>query len=132
MIIDSSALVAILFFEPEAGLFTQAILDADDVRISAANLVEASVVIDRSNRIGAAERLDEFVAKSGMIIEPVTASQAHRARLAYLTYGKGNHKAALNLGDVFAYALAKEKDRPLLFKGKDFSLTDITPAIPVA
>jgi len=132
MIVDSSALVAILFFEPEAGLFTQAIFDADDVRMSAANLVETSIVIDRSDKIGAAERLDEFVAKSGMIIEPVTAAQAHRARLAYLTYGKGNHKAALNLGDVFAYALAKERDEPLLFKGKDFSLTDIVSAIPVA
>ena len=85
MIVDSSALVAILFFEPEAGTFTQAILEAEYVRISAANLVEASIVIDRSDKIGAAERLDEFVSMSGMIIEPVTAAQAQRARLAYLT-----------------------------------------------
>ena len=129
MIVDSSALAAIMFFEPEAGKFTQAILDADHARMSAANLLEISRVIDRSDRIGAAARLDVFVARSGMIIEPVTITQAHRARLAYLTYGKGNHKAALNFGDVFAYALAKERDEPLLFKGNDFSQTDVTPAL---
>jgi ribonuclease VapC len=132
MIVDSSALVAILFLEPEAGLFTQAIIDAEQTRMSAANLVEASIVIDRSNKIGAAERLDEFLAKSGMIIEPVTAAQAHRARLAYLTYGKGNHRAALNLGDVFAYALAMERGEPLLYKGRDFSLTDVMAAVPLS
>jgi ribonuclease VapC len=125
MVIDSSALVAILRKEPEAARFTRAIL-RDSVRlISAANLLEAGIVIDNQAGLSAGRRLDAFVERAGIGIEPVTEEQVRIARQAYVDYGRGNHPAALNFGDCFAYALAKATGEPLLFKGDDFAQTDV-------
>ncbi|MEV0379500.1 type II toxin-antitoxin system VapC family toxin [Nonomuraea sp. NPDC050643] len=129
MIIDSSAIIAVINGEPEATQFAHAIA-ANVCRISAVNYVEAAIVAD--NR-GEAMRnaFDMLVDEMGLIIEPVTPHQARIARRAYQTYGKGNNsKAKLNMGDCFAYALAKDLDQPLPFKGEDFPHTDITPAQP--
>jgi ribonuclease VapC len=125
MVVDSSALVAILRKEPEAARFTRAIL-RDSVRlISAANLLEVAIVIDNQAGLSAGRRLDAFVERAGIDIEPVTEAQVRIARQAYVDYGRGNHPAALNFGDCFAYALAKATGEPLLFKGHDFEQTDI-------
>lgn len=116
MVVDSSALVAILRKEPEAARFTRAIL-RDAVRlISAANLLEAGIVIDNQSGLSAGRRLDVFVERAGIGVEPVTEDQVRIARQAYVDYGKGNHPAALNFGDCFAYALAKSIGEPLLFR----------------
>ncbi|MEV1000048.1 type II toxin-antitoxin system VapC family toxin [Nonomuraea sp. NPDC050202] len=129
MIIDSSAIIAVINGEPEAAPFAHAIAAAV-CRISAVNYVEAAIVAD--NRGDAMRNaFDTLVDEMGLIIEPVTPHQARIARQAYQTYGKGNNsKAKLNMGDCFAYALAKDLDQPLLFKGEDFPNTDITPALP--
>jgi ribonuclease VapC len=129
MVVDTSALVAIFLLEPEAERFAHAILEAPKAAISAANLLEAGIILDA--RIGRQDssELDEFVANVGLEVEPVTADQVRVARLAYRTYGRGNHPAGLNFGDCFAYALAKATGLPLLFKGSDFAQTDITPGI---
>jgi ribonuclease VapC len=126
MVVDTSALVAIFLLEPEAEPFARAILEAPKATMSAANLLEAGIILD--SRIGDRDstELDEFVAGIGIEIEPVTADQARVARQAYRTYGKGNHPAALNFGDCFAYALAKATGLPLLYKGDDFARTDIS------
>jgi ribonuclease VapC len=127
MVVDSSALVAILRKEPEAARFTRAIL-RDSVRlISAANLLEAGIVIDNQAGLSAGRRLDTFVERAGIGIESVTEAQVRIARQAYIDFGRGNHPAGLNFGDCFAYALAKATGEPLLFKGQDFEQTDIRP-----
>jgi ribonuclease VapC len=129
MVVDSSALVAILRKEPEAARFTRAIL-RDSVRlISAANLLEAGIVIDNQAGPGAGRRLDAFVERALIGIEPVTEEQVRIARQVYLDFGRGNHPAALNFGDCFAYALAKTTGEPLLFKGDDFQHTDVQLAV---
>ena len=125
MIIDSSVIVAVMRQEPEASRFTRAIELNQPCRISAVNYVEASVVIDRSGDPIALRRLEDFYRVSRASIESVTPRHAQIARQAYRDFGKGRHKAALNLGDCFAYALAKDLDEPLLFKGEDFKHTDI-------
>ena len=131
MIVDSSAIVAILRDEPEAARFASAIEQAVIRRVSAANLLEAAVVIDGSRDPVASSRFDELVAEAGLIVEPVTEAQARIAREAYRDFGKGSgHPAGLNFGDCFAYALAKTTGEPLLFKGDDFSKTDIRPVLP--
>lgn len=129
MVVDTSVLIAILLLEPEAERFTRAIADARPRLLSAANLFEASIVIE--GRLGreAGGDLDEFVVNVGLEIEPVTVDQVRIARDAYRTYGKGNHPAGLNFGDCFAYALAKTTGLPLLFKGGDFAQTDVTPVV---
>lgn len=106
--------------------------DADLLLLSAANLLEASVVLSgiRSTLEVGDEWLDRLLAEQNVVIEPVTAAQAQLARLAFRMYGKGRgHGAALNFGDCFSYALAKSLDAPLLFKSGDFSMTDIRPAL---
>ena len=130
MIVDSSAIVAVLAAEADAASYAKAILDAHRCLLSAASYVEVSIVIDNSRHDHADALLDEFLAQSGIDIVPVTASQALLAREAYRRYGKGRrHPAQLNYGDSFAYALAKETGEALLFKGGDFALTDIKPAL---
>jgi ribonuclease VapC len=125
MILDTSAVIAILRAEPEATSYARAIADAADRRISAANYVESAVVIDASRDPIATRRFDEFIAEAKISIEPVTENQARIARAAYRDFGKGSgHPAKLNFGDCFAYALAKEFGEPLLFKGGDFAHTD--------
>jgi ribonuclease VapC len=129
MIIDASALIAILRDEPEAAMCAQAIESAVNRRVSAVNFVEAAVVIDGSHDPIASRRVDELLREAQILIEPVTETQARIARDAYRDFGKGSgHPAKLNLGDCFAYALAKIADEPLLFKGDDFGHTDIMPA----
>jgi ribonuclease VapC len=130
MIVDSSALVAFVRDEPDAERFFKAFSDRSIVkRISAANYLEAAIVIDGSRSPIASRRFDEAVANAGIVIEPVTHEQAEIARAAYRDFGKGSgHPASLNFGDGFAYALAKATREPLLFKGDDFSQTDVAAA----
>jgi ribonuclease VapC len=129
MIIDTSAIIAILRDEPEAMSCARAIADATIRRISAVNFVESAVVIDASRDPIAMRRFDDFVKEANISIEPVTETQAQIARGAYRDFGKGSgHPAKLNFGDCFAYALAKTLGEPLLFKGSDFAGTDIVSA----
>jgi len=129
MVIDTSAVVAILRDESEAERLELAI-EADPVRlISAASLVECSIVLEaRFGEVGSRE-LDLLIHKGGVDVAAVDATQAEIARLAYRRYGKGRHPAALNLGDCFAYALAQSSGEPLLFKGRDFELTDVNGVV---
>ena len=125
MIIDTSALLAILFDEPDGPVLLRLVVEAPTRLMSAANAVEAWIVADRHANPAKARALDELIETVGIDIEPVTVSQARIAREAYKNYGKGNHPAGLNYGDCFAYALAKATGQPLLFKGEDFTQTDI-------
>ena len=129
MIIDTSALISILRDEPEAAAHAAAIAGAGQRRLSAASFVETAAVIDAARDAVASRRFDDLVDEAGLVIEPVTERQARIARAAYRDFGKGSgHPAKLNFGDCFAYALAKDRGEPLLFKGNDFSHTDIEPA----
>ena len=131
MIIDTSAIIAILRAEPEAVSCARAIAGATDRRVSVVNFVEAAVVIDSSSDPIATRRFDDFITEANIIIEPVTEIQAQIARYAYRDFGKGSgHPAKLNFGDCFAYALTKAFGEPLLFKGNDFAQTDIVSALP--
>lgn len=130
MIVDTSAVVAILRAEPDAPFFAKAIESASDRRISTLSYVETAVVIDGSRGPVSSRKFDDFFRTSGIVVEAVTRAQAEIARAAYRDFGKGRHKAGLNFGDCFAYALAKELDRPLLFKGDDFRHTDVEIAEP--
>jgi ribonuclease VapC len=130
MIIDASAIIAILRDEPEARSFANAIAAVKARRISAVNYVEAAVVIDGSRSPIASRRFDDLFRVAELVVEPVTATQALIAREAYRDFGKGSgHSAGLNFGDCFAYALAKEASEPILFKGGDFTHTDLIPAL---
>jgi ribonuclease VapC len=130
MIIDTSAIIAILRNESGAKDCALAIEKTSVRRISAANFVEAALVIDGSRDPIASRRFDEFLKEASIGVEPVTLDQARIARAAYRDFGKGSgHPARLNLGDCFAYALAKAVSEPLLFKGDDFIHTDIVPAL---
>ena len=129
MIIDTSALIAILRGEPEAKDCALAIEMSANRRLSAANFVETALVIDGSRDPIASRRFDDLVKEAQIFIEPVTEAHARIARDAYRDFGKGSgHPAKLNFGDCFAYALAKTTGEPLLFKGDDFIHTDIIPA----
>jgi ribonuclease VapC len=128
MIVDTSALAAILFGEPDAACYAQLIHDADRCVISVANFVELSIVIEAQLGPDAGRQCDVFFRRAGIIIEPLTIEHGHLARQAFLDFGKGRHPAGLNFGDCFAYALAKATGEPLLFKGQDFSKTDIKAA----
>jgi ribonuclease VapC len=128
VIIDTSALIAILRDEPEAAACAEAIEAAPHRRISATNFVEAAIVIDGSRDPIASRRFDDLVREAQLVIEPVTEAQARIAREAYRDFGRGSgHPARLNFGDCFAYALARARGEPLLFKGADFAHTDIAP-----
>ena len=128
MILDSSAVVAILRAEPEAPTMAIAIDEAEVCRISAVSYLEAAIVIDSGREPIASRRFDDFFRESDIVIESVSPWHARIAREAYRDFGKGRHRAGLNFGDCFAYALAKEKGEPLLFKGDDFCFTDIEAA----
>ena len=130
MIIDASALVALVRVEPDADRFFRALSETrEPKRMSAANWLEADFVIDGSKSPIASRRFDEAVAEARIVIEPVTLEQADIARAAYRDFGRGSgHPAQLNFGDCFAYALAKSMREPLLFKGDDFSHTDVAAA----
>jgi ribonuclease VapC len=128
MILDTSALIAILYREPEAVAFTQLIHGAENCRISVANHVELSMVVESQLGPDGMRQAEAFFRRAGITIEPVTIDHGELARQAFRDFGKGRHKAGLNFGDCFAYALAKATGEPLLFKGNDFALTDLEAA----
>jgi ribonuclease VapC len=129
MIVDTSALLAILFGESDAEIYARAIAEAEVCRISAAIFVEVSVVVEAQTGDPGSRQWDAFFRRAGIVIESVTEDQAHVARQAYSDFGKGRKRAALNFGDCFSYALAKVLSEPLLYKGGDFRKTDILSAI---
>jgi len=130
MILDTSAVLAVLFTEADAALYAKAISEADSCRISAANFVDVSIVVEAQAGDGGIRQCDALFHRAGISIEPVTEEQALLARQGFSDYGKGRHPAGLNFGDCFAYALAKALGEPLLFKGQDFRRTDIQAALP--
>ena len=128
MIVDSSALLAVLLREPDSERYETAIATAAGCRMSAVNLLETSMVVEGRGGTAAGHELDTFLERAGIEPAPVTTEQVQVARIAWRRFGKGNHPARLNLGDCFAYALAKSAGEPLLYKGDDFSRTDIEAA----
>lgn len=126
MVIDTSALVAILLNEPERRIFTEAIEEAESRLLSAASLVEASMVLETKFGSEGARQLDLLIERADIEIVAVDAEQARAARRAFSQYGKGRHPAGLNYGDCFTYALARVLGETLLYKGEDFSHTDLT------
>jgi ribonuclease VapC len=128
MIVDTSALLAVLFGEKDAEVYARAISEADVCRISAATFVEVSVVVESQTGDAGSRHWDSFFRTAGISMEPVTEEQAHAARQAWSDFGKGRHPAGLNFGDCFSYALSKVSGEPLLFKGQDFRKTGI-PAV---
>jgi ribonuclease VapC len=130
MIVDTSALIAILKREPEWSGLSEMLDSTKSPRISAANYLETSIVVDGWKNPKLSRELDELVERFDIRIEPVTAEQAKVARQAYRDYGKGSgHLARLNFGDCFSYALARDKREPMLWKGDDFGYTDIRSAM---
>lgn len=129
MVIDTSALVAILAAEPEQQRFIHAIEAAESCRLSAASWVETSIVVESRHGAAGLYYLDQLLSRADIEITTVDQQQARSAREAYRQYGKGRHPAGLNFGDCFSYALAAARAEPLLFKGNDFSQTDIVPAL---
>jgi ribonuclease VapC len=127
MVLDTSAMLAVLLNEPDADAFRRAI-EADPVRLlSAATLLETAIVIEARVGDAGGRELDLLVHKAAIEVVAVDAGQADVARHAYRRFGKGRHVACLNYGDCFAYALSQSVGEPLLFKGDDFSQTDVTP-----
>ena len=125
MVIDTSALLAVLFNEPERRAFTEAIEGADGRLLSAASFVETSMILESRYGAEGVRSLDRLLAAANIEIATVDLEQAHAAREAFRQFGKGRHPAGLNFGDCFSYALAKCRAEPLLFKGDDFAQTDI-------
>jgi len=131
VIVDTSVLVAILKEGPDAGVYDVALANAPKVRLSAGSYLETAIVVDSNGDAVLSGRLDQLLAAAGAKIEPVTPAQAELARRAYRDFGRGSgHRAKLNFGDCFAYALAKDTGEALLFKGQDFVYTDLPAAIP--
>jgi ribonuclease VapC len=125
VIVDTSVVIAILKDEQDAPALGNVLARTEVCRMSAVSYVEAGVVVDGNRNPVLSRRLDELLRDVGIGIESVTLNQARIAREAYRDFGKGRHRAGLNLGDCFAYALAKEKGETLLFKGDDFCHTDV-------
>ena len=132
MVVDSSALLAILQDEPERRTFNEALEAADSRRLSAANFVEVSIVIEARLGADGQRDLDLFLERAAIEIVDLDVEQAREARRAFSRFGKGRHPAGLNFGDCFAYALAATLGEPLLFKGDDFSKTDVIPSAAVS
>ena len=129
MILDTSALVAVLFREPEADLYTQLIHDADRCLISAGTFLELSIVLSRQAGPEADRQREMFFRRAGIPSSPSPSNRRISPVQAFHDFGKGRHAAALNFGDCFAYALAKVTGEPLLFKGEDFKKTDIVSCV---
>jgi ribonuclease VapC len=129
MVIDTSALVAILLREVDADQFSEAIAEASVRLISAVTRVELSFVVESRKRMAGPEDIKRALRDARIEVAAVTPEQADIAVEAFRRFGKGRHRAALNIGDCFSYALAKAMDLPLLFKGNDFAQTDIRPAL---
>lgn len=129
MVLDTSAVLAILLDEPESAGIREAI-ERDSTRLlSTASLVETSIVIESRFGEAGGRELDLLLFRAEIEIVPVDRDQAEIARSAYRTYGKGRHAASLNYGDCFSYALSRQSGEPLCFKGKDFEATDVVPAM---
>ena len=128
MIVDTSALLAVLFGEPDAEHYEQAIAEASRCRMSVASFLEAAIVLESRAGAAAGHELDLFLERAPIELVPITSGHAQAARRAWRRFGKGNHPAGLNFGDCFAYALAEATREPLLFKGRDFALTDVEAA----
>jgi ribonuclease VapC len=129
IVVDTSALIAILDKEPDAALYAEAIAEADSPLISAATLLELHIVMLNRHGGRAGQLVDRLIQDAGFQIEHFTAQHLELAREAYARYGKGRNSAGLNYGDCFSYALAKATGLPLLFKGEDFSKTDLLAAL---
>lgn len=130
MIVDTSALIAILRREPGSSIYEIAMNEADRISISAATYLELSIVVDSRKQPALSREIDDLLERFSVIIEPVTPEQASIARQAYRDYGRGSgHPANLNFGDCFSYALARAKREPILFKGDDFIHTDLRSAV---
>ncbi len=129
MIVDASAVLAVLFDEAEKAEFRDLMLMTPDLAMSPVNYLEAGIRADDKRHPAKGSQLDELMSGFGIRIVAVNEDQAKLAREAFRTFGKGNHKARLNLGDCFAYALSKARKEPLLFKGNDFRMTDVEPAL---
>ena len=125
MIIDSSAVLAILFAEEDMRLYEEAIADASTRRISAGTLLETYIVVESRSGLTGVEELDALLQRASVEVVAVTVDHVHAAHLAWRRFGKGNHPAGLNFGDCFAYALSEISHEPLLFKGEDFASTDV-------
>ena len=130
IVVDTSALIAILDRQPDAALYAEAIAEADSPLISAATLLELHIVMLNRHGGRAGQIVDRLIQDAGFQIEHFTAQHLELAREAYARYGKGRNSAGLNYGDCFSYALAKASGLPLLFKGSDFSKTDLVAALP--
>lgn len=126
MVVDSSVLIAILLGEPEAGHYAKLLANTKEVYISAVSIVESSMVIEYKRGAQGAKEYDELLNVISPTIVAFDSQQAELARTAWRQYGKGRHTAKLNFGDCCSYALAKYLNKPLLFKGDDFSKTDLT------
>ena len=128
MIVDTSAVLAVLFDEPDAERYVRALAGASRSRMSVVSFLEAAIVLESRAGAAAGPDLDLLLERAPIELEPVTLEHAQAARRAWRRFGSGNHRAALNFGDCFAYALAEATREPLLFKGQDFALTDIDTA----
>ncbi len=129
MIIDSSAILAIVLLEPDEPKMLSAVMAATAIRMSAANWLETSIIVDSRQNRKVAAKFDAIITDLNIEIAAVSKEQAVIARDAYRRFGRGRHPAKLNYGDCFAYALALTTGEPLLFKGNDFSQTDVEPAL---
>ena len=125
MVIDSSAMVAMFLGEPERKVFRNLIVNSESRLISSVNVFETGVVLEARSGISLAREFDLFLVRADIQVMSIDAEQTELARSAWRKFGKGRHKASLNLGDCFAYALSKFTGEPLLAKGNDFSLTDL-------
>ena len=130
MIIDSSALLAVLNREPDSNRLEAAMRTAAPCRMSVANILETSIVVESRGGAEAGRELDAFLEHAAIEPVPVAATHLEAARRAWRRFGMGRHPAGLNYGDCFAYALARTTGEPLLYKGNDFARTDIPAAIP--
>lgn len=128
MILDTSALLAVLLGEPDANRFEKAIATSAPCRMSVASVLEAAIVVESRGGIAAGHELDAFLENADIELVSVTPGHLEAARQAWRRFGKGNHPARLNFGDCFAYALAADMQEPLLFKGEDFARTDLDAA----
>lgn len=129
MVLDTSAVIAILFDEPDAERFEAAIADAPGPVISAASLLECSIVVEARYGEEGGRELDLLLFKAQIGVAAVTAEQVELARTAYRRFGRSRHRAGLNFGDCFSYALAASRGAPLLYKGEDFARTDVFSAL---
>lgn len=130
MIVETSAVIAILRCEPDADRYIDALSRATDLRMSAGTFLETAIVVDANHDAVLSRRLDDLLEAAPIDVVPVTHQQAQIARQAYRDFGKGSgHRAALNFGDCFAYALARATGDPLLYKGDDFGHTDVADAL---